>query len=581
MEEVLRIREAVVSAVCAKDYAILAGCIQRLAKVVPSEEILLESGIGHLLSDRHLWGLAGHIVQRRAAALQARWRLHVRRARAGGLCVSGKRPTKPLAGLGAKAFLTLVQEFKEHAASTVPGADGALCRAVAVKAVLLGFSSCSQLAGTEEEDIIDMMPSPAARAVFMQMVARAAGLREATAKRKALILSAPTSEKASSSSSGASTCSASASRLALTVKDVDPDRLQGAIGKLLVQWDVPIDKGTPTATVAALAAAQVQGEPVAQVLLAKAAANRLDSRRLSRPQVVSALRLWHNFAVTVLSYDPECTLPPTVGQDVEAFIGVFRNPDTAANYLSHLRWSCDHLGLCKAWDTDTVRATLKGARRRKVRLFGGPSGAKHLLTKELFQRLVTAADAAGMADTAMLCLVAWHFLLRVQSEGMPMQVGAPADSQGIGPDRHSGIWLESDSCAVLRLRIRKNRPQGSLLRRHCTCRTTSRQFCLPHRLGPFLRGKKYMQQLWPSATHAMLAGIRKLLAALGVDSPNEYTFKMFRAGHATSLASEGKSLGYILNAGEWKSTAVLSYIDEDTVDASQFLELVLADSDID
>ena len=162
-----------------------------------------------------------------------------------------------------------------------------------------------------------------------------------------------------------------------------------------------------------------------------------------------------------------------------------------------------------------------------------------------------------------------------------MQVGAPADGQSIGPDRHSGIWLESDSCAVLRLRIRKNRPQGSLLRRHCTCRSTSRQFCLPHRLGPFLRGKKYKQRLWPSAAPAMLAGIRKLLATLRVDSPNEYTFKMFRAGHATSLASEGKSLGYILNAGEWKSTAVLSYIDEDAVDASQFLDLVLDDSDID
>ena len=66
-----------------------------------------------------------------------------------------------------------------------------------------------------------------------------------------------------------------------------------------------------------------------------------------------------------------------------------------------------------------------------------------------------------------------------------------------------------------------------------------------------------------------------------VEAPNEYTFKMFRAGHATSLAAEGKSLGHILKAGEWKSTAVLSYIDEDAVDASQFLNLVLDDSDID
>ena len=72
-----------------------------------------------------------------------------------------------------------------------------------------------------------------------------------------------------------------------------------------------------------------------------------------------------------------------------------------------------------------------------------------------------------------------------------------------------------------------------------------------------------------------------MLTSLKVEAPNEYTFKMFRAGHATSLAAEGKSLGHILKAGEWKSTAVLSYIDEDAVDASQFLSLVLDDSDID
>ena len=40
-------------------------------------------------------------------------------------------------------------------------------------------------------------------------------------------------------------------------------------------------------------------------------------------------------------------------------------------------------------------------------------------------------------------------------------------------------------------------------------------------------------------------------------------------------------MGHILKAGEWKSTAVLSYVDEDTVDAAEFLNLVFDDSDID
>ena len=56
---------------------------------------------------------------------------------------------------------------------------------------------------------------------------------------------------------------------------------------------------------------------------------------------------------------------------------------------------------------------------------------------------------------------------------------------------------------------------------------------------------------------------------------------MFRAGHATCLAKEGKSLGRILQAGEWKSAAFLSYVDEDAVDSSEFSNLVLDESDLD
>ena len=74
------------------------------------------------------------------------------------------------------------------------------------------------------------------------------------------------------------------------------------------------------------------------------------------------------------------------------------------------------MGMPKVWDTDALKATLKGAKRRKVRLFGGPQGARRLLSKVLFHQLVAAADLAGLEELAVFCLVAWHFLLRVQSK---------------------------------------------------------------------------------------------------------------------------------------------------------------------
>ena len=45
----------------------------------------------------------------------------------------------------------------------------------------------------------------------------------------------------------------------------------------------------------------------------------------------------------------------------------------------------------------------------------------------------------------------------------------------------------------------------------------------------------------------------------------------FRAGRATSMAAAGDPLGKILEFGDWRSKAVLSYIDESHVDASRVL----------
>ena len=84
MELALELREAVIGAVCARNVDLLPGLIQKLAKLSPTEDVLRGSGVGHLVGDRHIWGLAGYTTQRRAAALQARWRVAVRQTKASG-----------------------------------------------------------------------------------------------------------------------------------------------------------------------------------------------------------------------------------------------------------------------------------------------------------------------------------------------------------------------------------------------------------------------------------------------------------------------------------------------------------------
>ena len=210
---------------------------------------------------------------------------------------------------------------------------------------------------------------------------------------------------------------------------------------------MPVLAGTPTAVLASVARAHVSGKPVLEVLAAKAAACRLEGKKSSRAQVASALRLWHQFATLVLDYDAASTLPPRESAHVEAFLGVFRNPATAGNYVSHLRWAGVHLGLANGWDTETVRATVKGAKKRRANLGGGPAGAKKLLTKKLMESIVITADAAGSHELALQVLVAWNFLMRVQSECTPLQVGSPSEAYQLPAGRHSALWVDSATMA--------------------------------------------------------------------------------------------------------------------------------------
>ena len=56
-------------------------------------------------------------------------------------------------------------------------------------------------------------------------------------------------------------------------------------------------------------------------------------------------------------------------------------------------------------------------------------------------------------------------------------------------------------------------------------------------------------------------------------------WKAFKARHATALALHGSSLLQILEAGEWKRKAFLRYVDEQTIDETQFRNATFDGSD--
>ena len=73
-------------------------------------------------------------------------------------------------------------------------------------------------------------------------------------------------------------------------------------------------------------------------------------------------------------------------------------------------------------------------------------------------------------------------------------------------------------------------------------------------------------QIFPFTLPQFLATIQRMLILLEFPWVVNLTVKGFRAGRATDMAKKGSSLGTILCAGEWRSSAFLRYIDEDVVD---------------
>ena len=278
----------------------------------------------------------------------------------------------------------------------------------------------------------------------------------------------------------------------------------------------------------------------------------LKSVRASLPSVASALKAWHDFATGVLGVKSDSTLPPVSEGHVCTFASVFRSQKTAANYISYLRWTCVHLRISTEWHGPEIKQIVTGIRKRNLRFTGGPSRTEFLLTSALVHKVVSIADALRVQDGFQeLCVIAWWFLLRVRSEGVPLQAGHTTDRLELPAPRHSGVWVQKSELH-LRLRRRKNRPAGSHLSRPCLCKEVG-----PH-----------------------LCTLRKFLSLSLVEDSQKFTLKAFRAGRATEMAAQGNALGTILLAGEWSGSAVLRYVNVDAIEEQSFLQrAILSDSD--
>ena len=339
----------------------------------------------------------------------------------------------------------------------------------------------------------------------------------------------------------------------------------------------------PRAALKSLVLAKASGIDTDELLDAMAAETLEESNQKTSKSVRSGLLAWHGFAVDVLGYDPELTLPPLHDGHVLRFISIFRCGATAANYVGYIRWGCIRLRLSTAWKTETVCLALAGAKKQTTRRAAGVLALtrKFVLHDLTLKKVVMLSRSMCELQTGLIFVFLYEFLLRVQSEGCLVHAGCDAYAVYLPDGIDAVCWINPKlRLAYLRLRCRKNRPAGSLLTRPCTC-SLMRETCAYHAIEALTKAKVVGSILWSLTPHELLRSLRRFLILLHVDGGAAATLKCFRAGKACSLAARGEDIKLILELGEWKSRAVMKYLNAEAVDDMAILNASIDASDDD
>ena len=171
--------------------------------------------------------------------------------------------------------------------------------------------------------------------------------------------------------------------------------------------------------------------------------------------------------------------------------------------MKHLRWAHTSLRLECVWYTKAVRQVERGAARNPVARL-----PKVAASTRQVHLMVKAAMNCGELEVAALMAVARQFLLRVPSEGIPLEWGGS----------HSHVSLEP-SRAVLTLMSRKNSRIPVTLTRECCCTSSGERVCALY-TGFIVSGasRRTTAECFRLRNTTLHAGLRSLHARWGSQS---------------------------------------------------------------
>ena len=280
----------------------------------------------------------------------------------------------------------------------------------------------------------------------------------------------------------------------------------------------------------------------------------LGSCSRSLPSVKSGCRCYLAFAERVLGKTQAQALPPTL-DELLAWSATFRCADTFSNYLGYLKVGTLLVGRCvSVFSDDTLRRAKRSIRnrdffKRRERMF---------IQLDIVTSIVmTCCMQADDMQWGMLFLLTYVFLLRLPSEAIPVVRGCVGLSHN---EEHANCVYMEGELLCLKLKRRKNKPRGSLLKRACWCHDCACT-CPVHVLWPFFQRLDVGQAAFPRASAGgALRQLRSVLHTLGIANYSCYRCHDLWRGHALDMQLNGSTLQQILAAGEWRSPAFLQYM---------------------
>ena len=223
------------------------------------------------------------------------------------------------------------------------------------------------------------------------------------------------------------------------------------------------DKAGPAAKARMLAEGDNAHTAAQAFLSSGASVNVLRQAQYSTGSIASGIQCW--IAFCDLQGHPY--FPPTSSR-VCAWGSLFQPGGTYAQYVAHLSKGCQLLDIPTGWHDSSVAAVSRGLRKAQNLSF--------MFSNYLFRPdLIRFLDYETLeSEFGMLGFFSFLFLLRVQSEGLPMRRATlQGDILQRVPQKHQALiglrGVAGDQRLVLKLNTRKNTRYGSIIMRPCFC----------------------------------------------------------------------------------------------------------------